>query len=144
MALWLATRQPISMSPRHLTSPRDGRPYVCIRQTHTIPIARARALPVVGMAALCTSSRDGRPYVRSKHTLYSITRARDVLCQFLGWPPIRTREQRVLGRVVGRLLVGHLGRFLWAKQDLCIPSVTRRRSTGADVSNERWSQRPVA
>ena len=54
--------------------------------SNTVPIARARAVQVLRMAAHDTSSRDGRPYVRFTltHDTYR-TRAR---CQFSGWPPM--------------------------------------------------------
>ena len=58
-----------------------------------------------------TSSRDGRPYVRITHTLY-LSRVHDAQSQFSGWPPVRTREQHVLGQGVDHHLVGRLGRFL--------------------------------
>ena len=45
--------------------------------THTHYTDRARAVPVLGMAAHDTSSRDGRPYVCITHTI-PIARARAV------------------------------------------------------------------
>ena len=105
------------------TSPRGGRPPVLglvaqipvlgmvARYTYASNTHYTCRPPVLGMAAQNASSWDGRPYVRSTHTLY-LSRLHDVQSQFSGWPPVRTREQHVLGRDVDHHLVGRLGRFL--------------------------------